>query len=284
MSPNGELPDIRSYLEGRVINSGTTRASGARIQAVARLRQPIVPMEDPLPATLTNQDGKEIQQHPRRQSDSADLSSNQLDPLTVDPLPLPTCYFLPNSTSRLSQLLPVPPNGSPSTPPDSNSVSSGAMATGGFKDVLVFDPQTSLLGLWRCTLRPPNRNQGGVAEVDRGTLERSTSVTGVIPKDDTIGIAGKPRIRGGLSSRGFLSGITRIAGMNRAREGIASVLAGAVDGASWESAVIASWDLKRDDEWQETKGTFTGLYRHLEKDKPTIKCVTINIRDLRARN
>jgi hypothetical protein len=129
------------------------------------------------------------------------------------------------------------------------------------------------MGLWRCALRPFNKRQPVVGQPDRGKLERATSVSGSVPKEDVEGGGGILGISGSLASKRVLSGINRIAGISRASEGLANALGGTAEG-TWEGSVIASWDLKKCDDWTEMKGTFAGIDRRLEhKENPKLKYV-----------
>ena len=146
--------------------------------------------------------------------------------------------FLDHQTSISSRRIPFQSSDIPVDGPVSN----------GFQDVLVFDPPSGRILLWRCSLEASADTE---ARSDVRALERTSSVVQTNQAD--VGRA-SPSTSAPLSS--VLSGVARMTGLGNTAVSriVGSKSSNRLTGSG---SVVASWDLRRGNDWPEIRADKT---------------------------
>ncbi|KAG8805123.1 hypothetical protein FRC17_005716, partial [Serendipita sp. 399] len=139
----------------------------------------------------------------------------------------------------------------------------------GFQDLLAFDRETGLLALWRIHLRliGVRENSGPGTDTTTGRpIERTTTFgyhvnPGAPPSEEAQLPSTTPS---SVPAAGLLSGIARLSAYARNREVQLPFSLGSSRLTSTDS-VIASWSLRRGDDWKEYKQLWPSTARAVKK-------------------
>lgn len=230
VDPDGGPPVALAHVVGQT-RDGSVRADShsIRLQAVSRLRQPYT--ESLVPEKNEDTVAGDL--------DIADQTSGPRIPASIT--------FLDRAASTSSRRIPF----------QSTDTSVEGSPSSGFQDILVFNPASGHVLLWRCSLEAYTESE---SRSDLRAMERTSSV--VQNHDNDVGRA-SPSTSAPLSS--VLSGVSRMTGLGNAAVSrlVGSKGSGRLIGSS---SVVARWDLQRDEEWPEIR---TDKVADTTSSKPT---------------
>ncbi|KAG8830050.1 hypothetical protein FRC17_005551 [Serendipita sp. 399] len=249
--PDGGQPGGRSHVLGRLMNNDAIFKKDApiRLSALCRLRRPYIALTEPTTGSISGHESDSFDAHDTRHHLSSFL-------------------FLPQTVSRASHRLPSPPQqASPKSLVVAEDISHES--DDGFQDLLAFDRETGLLALWRIHLRlvGVRENSGPGADTTTGRpIERTTTLgyhvnPGVPPSEEAQLPSTTPS---NLPAAGLLGGVARLSAYARNRELQLPFSLGSSRLTSTDS-VIASWSLRREDDWKEYKQLWPSTARAVKK-------------------
>ncbi|KAG8824209.1 hypothetical protein FRC19_002278 [Serendipita sp. 401] len=241
--PDGGHPSGRSHVLGRLTNNDGIFKKDApiRLSALCRLRRPYIPSPEPTPSGSGEIDNEFVISQDFRY---------RLSPF----------IFLPQPISRISHRLPSPLPQAP-TKPIAIAEETSYETEDGFQDLLAFDREAGLLALQRIHLRLAGGRENTVPDTNAGKpIERTSTfayhnATGVPISDEGQSSSAIPS---SLPTASLLSGVARLSAYARNRD-LQLPFSSTSSRLTSTDSVIASWSLRRGDDWKEYRQPWSSL-------------------------
>ncbi|KAG8793154.1 hypothetical protein FRC16_011122, partial [Serendipita sp. 398] len=241
--PDGGHPSGRSHVLGRLTNNDGIFKKDApiRLSALCRLRRPYIPSPETTPSGSGEIDNEFVISQDFRY---------RLSPF----------IFLPQSISRISHRLPSPLPQAP-TKPIAIAEETSYETEDGFQDLLAFDREAGLLALQRIHLRLAGGRENTVPDTNAGKpIERTSTfayhnATGVPISDEGQSSSAIPS---SLPTASLLSGVARLSAYARNRD-LQLPFSSTSSRLTSTDSVIASWSLRRGDDWKEYRQPWSSL-------------------------